>query len=63
LKTLEDWLLHLESLHPKGQAGIELGLERIRRSRRRSGSVRLPGHHRRRHQRQGLDLRLPGKHH
>jgi dihydrofolate synthase/folylpolyglutamate synthase len=31
LKTLEDWLLHLEGLHPKGQAGIELGLERIRR--------------------------------
>ena len=30
MKTLEDWLLHLESLHPKGQAGIELGLERIR---------------------------------
>jgi len=31
LKTLEDWLLHLEGLHPKGQAGIELGLERIQR--------------------------------
>jgi len=30
LKTLEDWLAHLEGLHPKGQAGIELGLERIR---------------------------------
>ena len=30
MKTLEDWLLHLEGLHPKGQAGIELGLERIR---------------------------------
>ena len=29
MKTLEDWLLHLEGLHPKGQAGIELGLERI----------------------------------
>lgn len=31
MKTLEDWLCHLESLHPKGQAGIELGLERIQR--------------------------------
>jgi len=30
LKSLEDWLAHLEGLHPKGQAGIELGLERIR---------------------------------
>jgi phosphatidylserine/phosphatidylglycerophosphate/cardiolipin synthase-like enzyme len=30
LKALEDWLAHLESLHPRGQAGIELGLERIR---------------------------------
>ena len=28
--TNEDWLQHLEGLHPKGQAGIELGLERIR---------------------------------
>ena len=31
MKTLEDWLQHLESLHPKGQAGVELGLERMRR--------------------------------
>ena len=30
MNTLEDWLRHLESLHPRGQAGIELGLERIR---------------------------------
>ncbi|UCV02855.1 bifunctional tetrahydrofolate synthase/dihydrofolate synthase [Dechloromonas denitrificans] len=30
MKTLDDWLLHLEGLHPKGQAGIELGLDRIR---------------------------------
>ncbi len=30
MKSLEDWLAHLEGLHPKGQAGIELGLERIR---------------------------------
>lgn len=28
---LADWLVHLESLHPKGQSGIELGLERVRR--------------------------------
>lgn len=28
--NLADWLLHLESLHPKGQAGIELGLDRVR---------------------------------
>lgn len=27
--TLHNWLSHLEGLHPKGQAGIELGLERI----------------------------------
>lgn len=27
--TLADWLAHLEGLHPKGQAGIELGLERL----------------------------------
>lgn len=30
MKTLNDWLVHLEGLHPKGQAGIELGLDRIR---------------------------------
>lgn len=30
MKTLADWLSHLESLHPKGQAGIELGLDRVR---------------------------------
>jgi len=30
LKTLADWLAHLEGLHPRGQAGIELGLDRIR---------------------------------
>lgn len=29
--TLDDWLAHLEGLHPKGQAGIELGLERVTR--------------------------------
>ncbi len=31
MKTLSDWLAHLEGLHPKGQAGIELGLERVTR--------------------------------
>lgn len=30
MKTLSLWLQHLEGLHPKGQAGIELGLDRIR---------------------------------
>lgn len=30
-KFLPDWLAYLESLHPKGMAGIELGLERIAR--------------------------------
>ena len=29
-RSLEDWLVHLEGLHPRGQAGIELGLERVR---------------------------------
>ena len=28
---LNDWLAHLESLHPKGQGGIELGLDRVAR--------------------------------
>lgn len=27
--SLTDWLAHLESLHPRGAAGIELGLERV----------------------------------
>jgi len=31
VRTLTDWLAHLEALHPKGQAGIELGLERATR--------------------------------
>ncbi len=30
-RGLDDWLAHLEGLHPKGQGGIELGLERVRR--------------------------------
>lgn len=28
--NLAEWLAHCESLHPKGQLGIELGLERVR---------------------------------
>ena len=28
--TLVDWLKHLEAQHPRGAAGIELGLERVR---------------------------------
>lgn len=28
-KTLAEWLVHLEALHPQGSAGIELGLERV----------------------------------
>lgn len=39
MKTLEDWLRHLEGLHPKGQAGIELGLERIRRVKAALGQM------------------------
>lgn len=31
MKPLEEWLAHLERLHPKGQGGIELGLERVAR--------------------------------
>lgn len=31
VNSLPDWLAHLESLHPKGQDGIELGLERVSR--------------------------------
>ena len=31
--TLSGWLAHLEHLHPKGEGGIELGLERVARVR------------------------------
>lgn len=31
LNSLTEWLAHLESLHPKGQGGIVLGLERVNR--------------------------------
>ena len=37
--TKTDWLAHLERLHPRGQAGIELGLERIRCVKARLGQV------------------------
>ncbi|GAB1393558.1 bifunctional tetrahydrofolate synthase/dihydrofolate synthase [Rhodocyclaceae bacterium] len=37
LNTLSDWLTHLESLHPRGQAGIELGLDRILAVKQRLG--------------------------
>ncbi len=30
-RSLSDWLAHIESLHPRGQHGIELGLDRVRR--------------------------------
>jgi len=31
MKSLTEWLAHLENLHPKGQGGIELGLDRVSR--------------------------------
>ena len=39
MKSLEGWLAHLEGLHPKGQAGIELGLDRIRKVKAALGQV------------------------
>ena len=39
MKTLSDWLAHLEGLHPKGQAGIVLGLDRIRLVKEALGQV------------------------
>lgn len=36
---LAGWLQHLESLHPRGQAGIELGLERVRQVSQALGQV------------------------
>ncbi|WP_265948418.1 bifunctional tetrahydrofolate synthase/dihydrofolate synthase [Dechloromonas sp. A34] len=39
MRSLEDWLTHLEGLHPKGQAGIELGLDRIRKVKTALGQV------------------------
>ncbi len=40
MKTLSDWLAHLEGLHPKGQAGIVLGLDRIRLVKEALGQTR-----------------------
>ncbi|MBI2306529.1 MAG: bifunctional tetrahydrofolate synthase/dihydrofolate synthase [Rhodocyclales bacterium] len=39
MKSLTDWLRHLESLHPKGQAGIELGLDRVARVKAELGQT------------------------
>ena len=42
--TLHDWLSYIENLHPLGAAGIELGLDRVRRVYADLGlSPRLPG--------------------
>ncbi|MEW5973685.1 MAG: bifunctional tetrahydrofolate synthase/dihydrofolate synthase [Pseudomonadota bacterium] len=42
-ETLAEWLSFLEAQHPRGQAGIELGLERVRRVLGAMGlSPRLP---------------------
>ncbi|MGK0673394.1 MAG: bifunctional tetrahydrofolate synthase/dihydrofolate synthase [Halothiobacillaceae bacterium] len=42
-KTLADWLRFLEAQHPRGEAGIELGLERVRQVFEAMGlSPRLP---------------------
>jgi hypothetical protein len=38
--SLNVWLAHLESLHPRGQAGIELGLERVLRVKEELASIR-----------------------
>ena len=35
--TLDEWLAHCERLHPQGQQGIELGLERVRTVAERLG--------------------------
>ncbi len=39
--SLDDWLAHLEQLHPRGQAGIELGLERVRQVSRALGQRQI----------------------
>lgn len=36
-RNLSQWLAYLESLHPKGQKGIELGLERVGRVKAQLG--------------------------
>ncbi|MCM8593758.1 bifunctional tetrahydrofolate synthase/dihydrofolate synthase [Accumulibacter sp.] len=41
--SVDRWLEYLEDLHPRGQAGIELGLDRVQRVRRElSGDPRCP---------------------
>jgi hypothetical protein len=37
---LDAWLAHLEALHPRGSAGIELGLERVAAIRRGSANAK-----------------------
>ncbi len=37
--SLDDWLGHLERLHPRGEAGIELGLERVQQVKFALGQV------------------------
>lgn len=39
VSSLDDWLVHLEGLHPRGEAGIELGLERVRKVKLALGLV------------------------
>ena len=39
MNSLTEWLAHLESLHPKGQGGIELGLERVNRVKAELGQA------------------------
>jgi dihydrofolate synthase/folylpolyglutamate synthase len=39
--SLDDWLAHLESLHPQGQGGIELGLERVEQVKRQLGQRQI----------------------
>ena len=38
-QDLGGWLAHLEALHPRGSAGIELGLERVEALKRRLGQT------------------------
>ena len=39
MNSLTEWLAHLEGLHPKGQGGIELGLERVDRVKAELGQM------------------------
>ena len=38
-RDLGGWLAHLEALHPRGSAGIELGLDRVAQLKRRLGQT------------------------